>query len=86
MEDYLLFQSMVVQLFLIIPSQLRFTMATNEITNIVKSTWNTGSFDIKFTLDFADGVSNGLTVVLTTNYILDTILVIVSMTGLPYCN
>ena len=61
-------------------------MATNEITNIVKSTSIIGSFDIKFTLDFADGVSNGWTVVLTTNYILDTIVVIVSMTGVPYCN
>ena len=75
MHDYWLFQSAMAHLLITIWLQLRVTIARNEVTNITITAERDEFVEIVFTLDFIHGVSDGWTVVMTTNPKLERIKV-----------
>ena len=74
MNDSLLFQLSMAHLLITLWLQLRITIAKNEITNTAISK-DDDIVEISFTLNFIDGVSDGWTVVMTTNPKLERIMV-----------
>ena len=73
MNDSLLFQSAMAHLLVTIWLQLQITTAKNEVTNTIISINMGRAVEISFTLNFVDGVSDGWTVVMTTNPKLESI-------------
>ena len=79
-KDSLLFQSAMAHLLIMVWLQWRVTIAKNQVTNTTIWIEKEGAFvTISFTLDFIDGVSDGWTVIMTTNPKLESIDV--CMTG-----
>ena len=69
------FQTAMAHLLIPIWLELQVTIAKNEVTNPTILTQMGADVKISFTLDFVDGVSDGWTVVITTNLKLDRIVV-----------
>ena len=80
MNDSLLFQSAMAHMLITIWLQLRVTIAKTEVKNTTISTNMNIFVEIRFTLDFVDGNSNGWTVVMTVIPKMEFISIKVCMT------